>query len=80
MIPQKGCVKVNVKTEDATKGDGYVYVTEEKLTNGKSTKTTKKYKTKNYYKTNNSAGCVHIGGRPCSSIIFFKSASIEAKA
>lgn len=50
VVPKKGLVRVYELTEDATKGDDYVYVTEEKFINGKWTKTTKKHRTKDYYK------------------------------
>jgi len=50
VIPNRGLLKIYEMEEDASKGDDYVYVTERKHVNGKWTKSTKKYKTKDYYK------------------------------
>ncbi len=50
VVPQKPLLKVYELVEDATKGDDNVYVTEKKFVKGKWQKSTKKYKTKEYYK------------------------------
>lgn len=50
IVPKKGVVKVYDKVEDGAKVDNIVIVTEQKLLNGKWSKTTKRYKIKDYYK------------------------------
>ena len=50
VVPNKGLVLVSKRTEDATKNQDNVIVTKELLVNGKWKKTTKTYKTDDYFK------------------------------
>ena len=50
VVPNKGLVMVYNKVEDATKNNDMVSVTEKKLVNHKWVTSTKKHKTKDYYK------------------------------